>query len=196
MNPHIYIDWSGDPGFRFRRGSSDLLLVAAVSTEENEIDLSSLREELALPADYEFHFAKTSAAIRKKFQQFVFSKLDFSRAIVLRVDKRLLPQEYRKMSGEQILAEFIVHCIKDIPDNLLQNAILLYDGKREQKSFRNVLRKTISDMLKPAVYLRDVKAMPASQNDGLQTADMLAGLVRTQSQMTSRVKLKIVRYPR
>lgn len=47
----------------------------------------------------------------------------------------------------------------------------------------------------PAVYLREVKAVPASQSDGLQAADMLAGLVRTEEQSMATNKITVIKYP-
>ncbi|GIK10178.1 MAG: hypothetical protein JETCAE02_02670 [Anaerolineaceae bacterium] len=195
MTSYIYVDWSGDPGFRFRRGSSDLLLVAAVSSRDREIDVSPLRQQLHLSDSFEFHYVKTADDIRRKFRHYITAELDFPLAIVLRIDKRRIPQEFRKMSGEQILANFIAQTIQVIPASLLDNSILLYDGKKEQRSFRNVLRRTLSMTLKSAAYLSEVKATPASKNDGLQTADMLAGLARTGNQLTPSKKVKIVDYP-
>lgn len=195
MISYIYVDWSGDPGFRFRRGSSDLLLVAAVSARDHEIDVSPLREKLHLSDSFEFHFAKTTDDVRKRFHRYVLSELDFPLAIVLRINKQLVPQEFRQMSGEQILAEFIARTIKLFPVRLLENSILLYDGKKEQRSFRNVLRRTLSASLKSTTYLREVKAIPASKSDGLQTADMLAGLIRTGANLVSSEKMEIVDYP-
>ncbi len=195
MTSYIYVDWSGDPGFRFRRGSSDLLLVAAVSARDHEIDVSPLRERLHLSDSFEFHFAKTTDDVRKRFQRYVLSELDFPLAVVLRINKQLVPQEFRKISGEQFLADFIARAIQIFPTRLLDNSILLYDGKKEQRSFRNVLRRTLSASLKSTTYLREVKAMPASKSDGLQTADMLAGLIRTGEKLTQSEKLKIIDYP-
>ena len=102
MTAYIYVDWSGDPGFRFRRGSSDLLLVAAVSADNHEIDVSPLRARLHLPDSFEFHFAKTTEDIRKRFQRYVLSELDFPLAVVLRIHKEFIPQEFRQMRGEQV----------------------------------------------------------------------------------------------
>lgn len=37
MTTRIYVDWSGDPGFKFRQGSSELLVIAAVMADEEPI---------------------------------------------------------------------------------------------------------------------------------------------------------------
>lgn len=162
MSSKIYVDWSGDPGFRFRRGSSELLIVAAVTSAVAELDVSPLRTQLALSETYEFHFAKTEPRIRESFRKFLEVKPDFSAAVALRVHKQMLHDDFRSRSGEQLIADFISMCMKFLPLELVQDAALIYDGRKEQKSFRRILRTTLSETLKPDIFLREVKAVPAS----------------------------------
>jgi hypothetical protein len=194
MTIKIYVDWSGDPGFRFRRGSSELLIIAAMMVDE-EITVAHLRKRLSLSDDFEFHFSQVDHRIREEFCAYIGTEIKIASAVVLKVNKQLLPKEFRLKTGERVVADFIALCIKSLPPLLLQNAILIYDGKKEQKSFRNILRKTLSDALKPGIYLGEVKAVPASQNDGLQIADMLAGLIRTDAKSVRLKNLKILEYP-
>ncbi|MFZ5909853.1 MAG: DUF3800 domain-containing protein [Chloroflexota bacterium] len=194
MTIRIYVDWSGDPGFRFRRGSSELLIIAAMMADE-EITVAPLRERLSMSDDFEFHFSKVDYRIRKEFCSYINAEIEIPGAVVLNVNKQLLPKDSRLKTGEQIIADFVALCVKGLPAHLLQNAILIYDGKKEQKSFRHILRKTLSDALKPDIYLGEVKAIPASQNDGLQIADMLAGLIRTDAKSVRIKNLKILEYP-
>ncbi|MFZ5819789.1 MAG: DUF3800 domain-containing protein [Chloroflexota bacterium] len=194
MTIRIYVDWSGDPGFRFRRGSSELLIIATVMTDD-EITVAPLRDRLSMPTDFEFHFSKVDHRIRQEFCSYISAEIEIPGAVVLNVNKQLLPKESRLKTSEQIIADFVALCVKSLPAHLLQNAILIYDGKKEQKSFRNTLRKALSDALKPDIYLGEVKAVPASQNDGLQIADMLAGLIRTNAKSVRLKNLKILEYP-
>ncbi|MDO9128995.1 MAG: hypothetical protein Q7U34_03935 [Anaerolineales bacterium] len=45
------------------------------------------------------------------------------------------------------------------------------------------------------VRIWEVRVVPASQSDGLQTADMLAGLVRTEEQSLAIENIKVIKYP-
>lgn len=97
--------------------------------------------------------------------------------------------------GEQIIVDLITHCIVNLPFELLQNSTLYYDGEKEQLSFKNTLRTTLSQALRQQVFLRAIKAVPASRNDGLQIADMLAGFIRNDTSAIRSGMVKVIHYP-
>ena len=194
MTIRIFVDWSGDPGFKFRQGSSELFVVAAVMLDE-EISLDTLRSRLSLPDDFEFHYSKTDRAIRENFRNHVNNELEVPGVVILRVDKQRLPLEMRQKRGEQIMANFIALCVSGLPDDLIQNAILYYDGEKEQKSFKNTLRAALYESMQSGIFLRDIKALPASRVDGLQVADMLAGFIRNDPHSIRSVMIKEIQYP-
>lgn len=194
MTIRIYVDWSGDPGFKFRKGSSELLVIATVMSDE-ELNMNSLRLRLSLPENYEFHFSKTDHRIREQFRNYINNELEIPGAVVLRVDKQHHSRVMRQKRGEQIIADLIAHCVINLPVELLQNSALYYDGEKEQQSFKNTLRTTLSLALQPGVFLRDVKAVSASKNDGLQVADMFAGFIRSDPSSIRSSMVKIIQYP-
>lgn len=194
MTIRIYVDWSGDPGFKFRQGSSELFVVAAVMSDE-ELMLTDLRLQLSLPDDFEFHYSKTDRAIREYFKNHINSALEIPGAVVLRVDKQRLPRETRQKRGEQIMAGFIALCIASLPSELIHHAILYYDGVKEQLSFKNTLRVALSEAMQPGTFLRNMKAVPASRIDGLQVADMLAGFIRNEPSSIRTGLVKVIQYP-
>lgn len=194
MTTRIYVDWSGDPGFKFRQGSSELLVVATVMSDE-EPNMNDLRLKLSLPEDYEFHFSKTDRQIREQFRNYINNELEIPGAVVLRADKQSFSADMRQTRGKQVIADLIARCVASLPSELLQNSTLYYDGEKEQQSFKNTLRTTLSHALQPEAYLRDVKAVPARRNDGLQVADMLAGFVRNDPSSIRSGMVKIIQYP-
>jgi hypothetical protein len=194
MTIRIYVDWSGDPGFKFRQGSSELFVVAAIMSDE-EVRLNDLRIQLSLPEDFEFHYSKADKAIRERFKNHINRELEIPGAIILRVDKYQLPMEMRQKRGEQIMADFIALCVSHLPSGLLQNAILFYDGEKEQRSFKNTLRAALSDSMQPGTFLREIKAVPAGRTDGLQVADMLAGFIRNDPTSIRSGMVAVIQYP-
>lgn len=194
MTIRIYIDWSGDPGFKFRQGSSELFVVAALMSDE-ELRMNDLRMQLSLPEDFEFHYSKADKTIREQFKNHVNSNLEIPGVVILRVDKRRLPLEIRQKQGEQIMAGFIALCVANLPSGLLHNAILFYDGEKEQKSFKNTLRTALSEAMHPGIFLRNIKAIPAHRIDGLQVADMLAGFIRNDPASIRSSMVKVIQYP-
>lgn len=194
MTIRIYVDWSGDPGFKFRQGSSELLVIATVMSDE-ELNIKNLRSKLLLPENYEFHFAKTNRHIREYFRNFINNELEIPSVVVLRTDKQYLSKNTRQKKGEQIIADMITYCVINLPNELLNNSTLYYDGEKEQLSFKNTLRSTLSNSLPPEIFLRAVKAVSASRNDGLQIADMIAGFIRNDPSSIRSSIIKIIQYP-
>lgn len=194
MTIRIYVDWSGDPGFKFRQGSSELFVVAAVMSDEQPA-MTELRLQLSLPEDFEFHYSKTDRVIREYFKKYINNEMEIPGIVILRVDKQRLPLETRQKRGEQIMADFIALCVASLPPELLHNAILYYDGEKEQQSFKNTLRTALSEALDAGVFFRDIKAVPARRVDGLQMADMLAGFIRNDPSSIRSGMVKIVQFP-
>jgi hypothetical protein len=194
MTIRIYVDWSGDAGFKFEQGSSELIVIATVMSDE-EVSLNSLRAKLSLPENYEFHFSKVDSRIREQFKNYINTELEIPGAVILRMNKKFIPSELRQKRGEQFIADLITQCVINLPMELLQNSTLFYDGEKEQTSFKKTLRTTLSHSLQSDIFLRDVKAISASRNDGLQVADMLAGFVRNESSSIRMGMIKIIHYP-
>lgn len=194
MTIRIYVDWSGDPGFKFKQGSSELLVIATLMTDE-ELSLNELRSRLSLPENYEFHFAKTNRHIREHFKNFINNEIEIPSVVVLRAKKQQLSKDVREKKGEQIIADMITQCVINLPSELLNNSTLYYDGEKEQLSFKNTLRSTLSDTLPQDIFLRAVKAVSASRNDGLQIADMIAGFIRNDPPSIRSSIIKIIQYP-
>ncbi|MBI2332056.1 MAG: DUF3800 domain-containing protein, partial [Chloroflexi bacterium] len=194
MTIRIYVDWSGDPGFKFRQGSSELFVVAAVLSDE-ELQMNDLRIQLSLPEDFEFHYSKADRSVRERFKNHINNELEFPGIVILRVDKQRLPLEMRQKRGEQVMADLIALCVSGLPPELLHNAILFYDGEKEQQSFKNTLRAALSESMQPGIFLRNIKAVPAKRIDGLQIADMLAGFIRSDPFSIRSSMVKIIQYP-
>lgn len=194
MTTRIYVDWSGDPGFKFRQGSSELFVIAAVMADE-EPNIGNLREKLSLPDNYEFHFSKADHRIREHFRNYLNTELEIPGVVVLRADKQMFSLNMRQKRGEQVVADLIAQCVVNLPAELLHDSTLYYDGEKEQESFKNTLRVTLSQTLHSGVFLRSVKAVPASRNDGLQVADMLAGFVRNNPSAIKSSIVKLIHYP-
>ena len=179
MGAKIYVDWSGDPGFRFRRGSSELLLIAAVVGGAQDFDLKPIRKILGLPEKHEFHYTKSHQDLRETFLRQI-QELEFQ-VFILRVNKRILDPIFWRMRGPELLAIAISECVELLPEDLLNESSLTFDGTRIEKALRDAFRKELSRKLQKRpvpVYLQKVSAIPASQSDGLQLADMLLGSVR------------------
>ncbi len=89
----IFIDDSGDPGFKFAKGSSTVFVIALVIfddnlvAEETAVALKKLRRDLKFPDDVEFKFHKSRLKVKERFLE-VASKFPFrARAIIFQKEK-------------------------------------------------------------------------------------------------------------
>lgn len=90
----VFIDDSGDPGFKLNKGSTSHFVIAMVvfddelEAEKTAITIKELKRELGFDDDVEFRFFKSSQDIRVKFLQSVDSQNFKIRCLV--VDKSLI----------------------------------------------------------------------------------------------------------
>ncbi|HNU81404.1 MAG TPA: DUF3800 domain-containing protein, partial [bacterium] len=69
----VFIDESGDSGLKIEKGSSRYFTIGLLVFEDNEEALNcdqrikSLKKELGLPENYEFHCKRNSDKVRRAF---------------------------------------------------------------------------------------------------------------------------------
>ena len=170
------MDWSGDAGFRFRRGSSRHISVACVTSPiPFDETLSDIRASNELGKSFYFHFSDASETIKPAFFQ-TLAQTEI-RGVVLRVDKSRLQPEFHRMRGMNLIAHFVAENICRLPESMIANHSLIFDGSRDETTVIRAIRVGVSARLrllgKP--LLDRVAARPAQEEAGLQVADMLAG---------------------
>lgn len=176
----IFIDDSGDPGFRVEKGSSAVFIIALVifkdtlEAEKTSLAIKELRRKLKVSDFYEFKFNKTNKKFKNAFFNTVNS-FDFKiRAIV--VDKKLIYSPRLRIYKENFYNYIIMQVLKN--SNKIKNAKLRFD-KRGEKTLRDQLRVYLSRELdnKNKRVFRDLKFVDSKQNTLIQLADMSAGSV-------------------
>lgn len=182
MRTELYLDSSGDFGLKFGRGSSShvSLVVARLS---NPVAFTSsmvvLRRREGLPNHYEFHYAKIRPATRAAY--FVeLARLGFE-AWGVCVDKRTLPNEYRRCHSDELLCRLAGEVAARIPEDVIAGATLVVDDKQERTKASQAVRVAVSRVLEGRQMkkrLGGARGLPAHRSDGLQLADMLAGALR------------------
>ena len=179
MPKYLFLDWSGDVGFKFGRGSSEYLVLALVSsTNYGQVrrTLDSLRRELGLASLFEFHYRQTPPEVRDAFFN-VLIGLPFSSEILV-VHKPSLPLSFVKMREAEICGHFVSDLVLRTDQTVIEEALLLVDAQRSDVVLARGIRVAVSHALEEAgvTYgLRKVKARPAREEDGIQIADMVAG---------------------
>ena len=177
----VFIDDSGDPGFKTKKGSSPIFVIALVIFDDNleaektSLAIKELRRKLKVSDRYEFKFNKTNRKFRKEFFEAVRSFSFRVRAIVVMKDVIYSPRlQTRK---EDFYNHIIMQVLKH-SGGTITNAKLKFD-KRGERTLRDQLRVYLSRELdnKRRKIFKDLKFVDSRQNTLIQLADMIAGSI-------------------
>lgn len=176
----VFIDDSGDPGFRISKGSSKVFVIAMIifdddlEAEKTSLAIKELRRELGVSDYFEFKYNKADKIFRNKF----FTKIKHFkfrvRAIV--VSKQVIYSPKLQTEKESFYNYIIMQVLKK--SRSIKGARLKFD-KRGEKAIRDQLRVYLSrelDNKKNSIF-KDLKFVDSRQNTLIQLADMIAGSV-------------------
>lgn len=182
----IFIDDSGDAGFKLGKGSSEFFVISAVIFDDNleaektAIVIKELRRHLFKRDDVEFKFHKSSNEVKKNFLECV-GKCKF-RVRCLVVDKKVLHSPELKGSKDSFYSYMIKTMLK-YNNHTIFDAKIRIDGSGDRvfrRSFITYLRRELNNDEKKV--LQNCK-MVDSKNDALiQMADMIAGSIHRSYQ--------------
>ncbi|MBI4288270.1 MAG: DUF3800 domain-containing protein [Chloroflexi bacterium] len=177
----VFVDESGDLGFKFDRGSTRYFTIALVVFESGEAAMACQRaiertkDQLGLPANYEFHFhgdsherrlALLGAAARQDFSCYTFTLDKASPRLTGRGFK------YRDPSYKWVCRIALENMTSD-----LQNATIIIDGSGERKfrhQIKDYLRRELNSEQRQKI--REVRISRSSSDPLVQLADYVAGV--------------------
>mgnify|MGYP000848902275 FL=1 len=194
MSMIVFIDDSGDPGFKLDRGSSRFFVITAVifedelEIEKTAVAIKELRRKLSFPDTYEFKFFKSRHDVRLEFLKTI-APFEFKvRSIV--VDKTLIRSNELKSTKESFYSYFIKNLLQYNKDSI-KNARIKIDGSGDRvfrKSFEAYLRQQLNTSTKQVFV--DLKMVDSKNNVMVQMADMIAGTVKRSQERQDGVELK------
>lgn len=182
MKTLVFIDDSGDPGFKFDSGSSHFFVISAIifndtlEAEKTAVLIKTLRRTLSFSDNMEFKFNKSKKEIRVKFLEAV-KNCDFKvRSIVF--NKKLLRSEELKNNKNSFYSYAIKTLLKYSNDSVLDASIKLDGGgdRSFKRSFVAYLRKTLNE--KERKIINNFKFVDSKENILIQLADMVVGSIR------------------
>lgn len=171
----VYIDDSGDPGFKFGQGSSDFLVIACCifETVEDVVLTSSLVSELSRDLNsrhaFELKFHKSRHENRIKFLNKLKDSNFFLRVLV--IDKRKLKPT------PDLLVEMICIALHD-SRAYLHEAKVQIDGFLPRKIARIKAQKIRAVANRESLIVKSVQFRGSETSELIQLADMIAGTVR------------------
>lgn len=174
----VFIDESGDSGFKLDRGSSEFFTVSLVvfndvdeaSRCDNRIEL--LKTELGKSKDWEFHFKENSHRVREEFIKAVMPYDFFYYGII--INKRLLYSE-NLINNKDSFYKYTCGLVFENAKDKLDSAIVLIDesGNADfKKSLSKYLKKRMNDYDRKVI--KKVKMQKSHTNNLLQLADYIA----------------------
>lgn len=178
----VFIDDSGDPGFKLEKGSSRYFIVLILifddelEAEKTAVAIKELRRNLRFPDDAEFKFHKSSKDVREKFLKTV-NPFKF-RVRVLVVDKTLIRSLELRTNKSSFYSYAIKTGLKYTSGSVL-NAKVRIDGGGDRifrKSFLSYLRRQLNS--REQKIMKNCKLVDSKGNVLIQMADMIAGSVR------------------
>lgn len=172
----VFIDESGDPGFKVSKGSSPAFVIALVAFRDSE-EASKAQKIIAdlalkLKVKPEFKFSKCHSDVRDAFFD-ALQSVDFCvRALV--VEKEKVHSGYLR-SNKAAFYSFFVKTMLKFDNGLLKDAKVVIDGSGDR-----AFKKELSSYLRRHTLPGAIKAVrfSDSRNDELvQLADMCTGAI-------------------
>ena len=179
----IFIDDSGDPGFKLEKGSSAVFVIVMVIfkdnliAEETALHIKKLKRELGFRDEYEFKFNKCSRDLKIKFLQSI-RKYNFDIRAIVVIKEKIFSSTLR--SSKEKFYNFIVrNLLSHYEDEFFDKATVKIDGRASKilrKDFDHYLRKMINSPKKKRI--RKIKHINSKSDMLIQLADMAAGSIR------------------
>lgn len=177
----VFIDDSGDPGFKMEKGSSKTFIICCVifedelEAEKTALKIKELRRKLGKSDKFEFKFNKCSKKFRIAFLKRVADSKFGVRAIVMRKDV-IRSVEMRKK--KESFYSYTIKLVLKHSFGKINNAKIRIDGSGDRMFRKNLflyLRKELND--KKVKIVKDVKMQDSKRNVLIQLSDMIAGSI-------------------
>jgi hypothetical protein len=178
----VFIDDSGDVGFKLDRGSSRFFVIALVifddelEAEKTAVAIKDLRRKLGFPEYVEFKFFKSKQSVREKFLRAIVPFRFKIRCLV--VDKEKIFSDELKNNKNSFYSYIIKMILKNSNGSII-NAKVKIDGSGDRvfrKNFLTYLRKQLNVGDKKVI--NHCRLVDSKGNVLIQMADMIAGTIR------------------
>ncbi len=176
----VFIDESGDAGFKVGKGSTRNFVVACVifedrlDAEETSLEIKKLRRDMGKTERYEFKFSRSDHETRKRFLERIRRCKFKYRAVVM--DKGRIYGKGLRSSKESFHRYTMKMLLKYSLGNI-QNATLYVDGSGDRQFKRDTNKYLTREVNEEEQRIKDIKFRNSRNNQLLQLADMVAGAV-------------------
>lgn len=177
----VFIDDSGDTGFKFDRGSSRYFVISLLIFDDNleaekmSVAIKQLRRTVGMPDHEEFKFNKSKGRLREQFLHTISPFYFRVRSLIVEKEILYSPELHKK---ESFYAYFIKQVLKYSDGGILEAKIRI-DGSGDRsfkKNFVTYLRKELNSDNR--VIMKQCKFVDSKSDVLIQAVDMIAGSVR------------------
>jgi hypothetical protein len=178
----VFIDDSGDAGFKLQTGSSRFFIIACIifgdelEAEKTAVAIKELKRRQKIPLEVEYKFTKCSKEKRIEFFHHINT---FKFRIRLLVINKSLIRSKQLIESKECFYSYAIKSVLKYSRNSIINAKIRIDGsgdKAFRKSFMLYLRKQLNSQQKKVIH--DCKLVDSKSNVLIQLADMIAGAIR------------------
>ncbi len=176
----VFVDESGDAGFKIGRGSSTHFVVATVCFQDRRIAdacddaIGAFRTRIGLSDRFEFHFSQTRDDITLDLLREV-STFDFTFTACF-IDKTSADQLAAQTSDNHLLSDLVGTALCLLPE--LREAIVVIDGQMP-KAVQSRIGRRLKELNRKRNFclIRKVKFRRSHGNNLLQMADAVSGAI-------------------
>jgi len=182
----VFIDDSGDPGFKVNRGSSSAFVICCIifddelEAEKTAIQIKELRRNMGKSDRFEFKFNKCSKNYRIDFLKAVAHSKFKIRAIVMKKD--VIVSEELKKSKESFY-NFTIKTVLKHNFGAIKDAKIRLDGHGDRtfrRELHTYLRKNLNT--KEQKIIENLRFKDSKKDVLIQLADMVAGSINRFTQ--------------
>lgn len=181
----VFIDESGDTGFKFGKGSSSHFVLAAaifskdVDAEETAETINQFRFELGRRKDHEFHFTKEKKQISLEFLKRVNSCPFNIRSIV--VDKQVIESRLLKENKAKFFNFFMKEFLMKFSGSIIDGRVRM-DGNGNKFQKQAALSYFRREVNRNSKVVKSLRFSNSKNNSLIQLADMIAGSIYRTTQ--------------
>lgn len=177
----IFIDDSGDPGFKIGKGSSPVFVIACVifddelEAEKTAVAIKELRRSLKKSDNFEFKFNKTNRELRLKFLEHIAHSKFRIRAIVFEKNK---VRSNELKTSKQSFYNYAIKMVLKHNFGTIKEAKIRLDGHGDRIYKREViryLRKELNN--RENRVFQKLQFVDSRSNVLIQLTDMIAGAI-------------------
>ena len=178
----VFIDDSGDPGFKLDRGSAPIFVIACIifddelEAEKTAVAVKELKRELRFPDVMEFKFNKSRREIREAFLKKI-NHFKFKVRVLVVKKEDIRSNELR--NNKKSFYSYTIKLLLRHSGGSIMNAKIRIDGSGDRifrKNFITYLRKQLNST--HAKIMKNCKFIDSKENVLIQMADMIVGSTR------------------